>query len=167
MKTALLFSGGWDSIACFYKTEHLDPDLLFFNYNQIYAQKELDSAVLFARFFEIPLRIQKLELVHDQERRNFFLIAEAKRLGYQRVIVGSRNLIPLFDKYKDSNWSSLKLFGKMMNVEIVLPVTGWSKRKIVRVVQERWAYRPYNCYSNGNNFDTCACPNCAELRKLL
>lgn len=167
MKTALLFSGGWDSVACYFETLHLNPDLLFFFYNQTYQTNEAKSARQFADYYREELIEKFVDLVHDQERRNFYLIAEAKRLGYERVILGSRNFIPLFDRYKDSNWWSLKQFGKMMNVEVVLPITGWSKEKIVRRVRKEYPHRPYNCYANSINFTTCTCPNCKEMRQIL
>lgn len=167
MKTALLFSGGWDSIACYFETLHLNPDLLFFFYNQNYQTNEVKSARQFADHFREPLREQFVDLVHDQERRNFFLIAEAKRLGYERVILGSRNVLPLFDRFKDSNYYSLKAFGRLMNVEVVLPITGWNKRKIVQRVRREYSARPYNCYANRLDFLDCPCPNCAEMRKIL
>lgn len=167
MRTVLLFSGGWDSAAAYYETQIMDPELMFISYGQKYMMNELNAAKLFGEENGEEILLAELDLSHDQERRNFFFITEMKRLGYDRVIVGSRNIHPLFDKYKDSNWWSLRKFGKLMNIEIVQPIVGWNKRKIVKHVQRFYPHRLYNCYANNTDLWVCGCPNCKEMRTIL
>jgi 7-cyano-7-deazaguanine synthase in queuosine biosynthesis len=166
MKTAILLSGGWDSAACFLLNQDIEADLIFINYGQIYLENELRAAEAFSGFFKRDLRVVNLNLSHDQERRNFFFISEIKRLGYGHIIIGSRNLIPLFDRYRDSNWVSLKLFGYLMRIRVDLPITGWGKRKIITFVQKKYPKALYNCYQNKNDFRVCDCQNCREIRSL-
>ena len=166
--TALLFSGGWDSAACFYleKKRGESPHLLFVDYGQIYERNERHAADEFAKRNDAFIAHAHLGLVHDQDRRNFFLLAEAKRLGYDTVICGSRNILPWFDKYRDSNWLSLKLFSILMNVRVRLPVVAWPKRRIVHYVRQNYSGPIYNCYLAKDDFRLCPCPNCAEQREI-
>ena len=165
--SCVLFSGGWDSVACalMYKDSH-NPDLLFVNYGQNYLLNEVRSAKAFAEHQHMRLIQKQFPLQHDQERRNFYLMSFAKLQGYETIIMGSRNFIPLFDKYKDSNWWSLKRYAAMMNVEVLLPITGWDKKRIVSYVRDLYPNRPYNCYANSADFRSCKCPNCTELRNI-
>lgn len=167
MKTAILLSGGWDSAACFLINRNKKADLIFFNYNQNYLEKELYTARRFSRFFKLDLKVFSLDLDHDQERRNFFFISEIKRRGYEEIIIGSRNLIPLFDRYRDSNWISLKIFGWLMNIRVRLPITGWGKRRIIKFVRKFYRGPLYNCYENRQDYLTCPCVNCRELRSII
>jgi 7-cyano-7-deazaguanine synthase in queuosine biosynthesis len=138
-------------------------DLVFFDYGQKYVANELRIAKQFSVNTGRPLLVLTLPLTHDQERRNFYLLLEAKRNGYQRVYTGNRNLIPWTDKYRDSNWVSLKLLGWLSNLDIRLPITGWTKKTIVNYVRHRTHIQPYNCYENGDNAYHCDCVNCREL----
>lgn len=165
MKQCILFSGGWDSVAVAIKAPK-EADLIFYNYGQIYFDHELESARKFAKEFNRKLIVIKLDLSHDIERRNYYLIMEAKRLGYGTIYTGNRNLIPLFDKYKDSNWWSIKNFGRLTNLKIKMPIVGWSKKKIVKFCMDNYKGVPYNCYFNRTDYNSCSCPNCKELRSL-
>ena len=167
MKTCVLFSGGWDSAACAIICRDQRPDLLFFDYGQTYKDNELKAAKAFAQAVNLPFNHRALSLGHDHPRRNFYLIAEAKRLGYHRIIVGSRNVAPFFDRYKDSNWFSLKLFGWLMGADLRLPITGWLKKKVVSTVRSIYNANLYNCYANKADFLTCQCPNCLEIKRVL
>lgn len=166
MKTCVLFSGGWDSAACALIHRDLKPDLLFISYGQTYNDYEKGAASIFAHALGFAIHFRSLDLYHDHPRRNFYLIAEAKRLGYEQIIVGSRNILPITDKYKDSNWLSLKLFGALMGVKVKLPVTGWSKRKIVQTVRKTYCGALYNCYNNLNDISNCTCVNCTKIKHL-
>jgi 7-cyano-7-deazaguanine synthase in queuosine biosynthesis len=176
VKSCILFSGGFDCIAAVIKIKKYsihnygdipEPDLLFFNYSQTYFENELNTAKKFAKEIGMNLVVKEINLEHDQERRNFYFIAEAKRLGYQTIITGNRNIHPLFDKYKDSNYFSIKKFAKLMNVEVILPVLAWPKRKVVNYIKRNNIKTiPYNCYNNSTDFINCNCPNCKELRKI-
>ena len=167
MKSCVLFSGGWDSAACVLKYYDQKPDILFFNYGQTYLYHEQNAAERFARFFELRLQKHQLPLCHDMPRRNFYFISEAKRLRYGQVILGSRNLIPAFDKYKDSNFLSLKLFGYLMGMDVRLPISGWTKSRVVNLVKGYYGGALYNCYNNGDNIYKCHCPNCKEMQKNI
>ncbi len=170
MKTCVLFSGGWDSASCvlqLLERGETNFDLLFLNYGQTYLENEWAAARKFADFFSLNLCNSVLPLEHDQERRNFYLIAEAKRRGYQRIVSGSRNVLPWFDKYRDSNWVALKAFAFLMNVTVELPIVGHSKKRIVRHIRRSYPHLPYNCYSNSTELSTCSCVNCTEIKHLL
>ena len=166
---AVLFSGGWDSIAATLRIlrKGITPDLLFVNYGQIYFDQELKVCNEFAEEFELNLRVIQLPLEHDMERRNFYLINEAKRLGYEMLYTGNRNIAPIFDKYKDSNFLSIKAFAYLMNIKIKMPVLLWPKRLIVKYCQKYFSGIPYNCYKAKDNYLECDCPNCKELQRIL
>lgn len=165
MNKCILFSGGWDSVAV--ALMETEADLLFFNYGQTYFINELEVADSFAKKHKRNLIVKKLELKHDIERRNFYLLMEAKRLGYQIVFTGNRNILPIFDKYKDSNYLTLKIFGYLSNLKIKMPIVGWGKKKIVKFVLKNTSIKPYNCYNNLNDFKTCECQNCQEIKEIF
>lgn len=169
MRTAIMFSGGWDSAAAAIKTMNktIDFDLIFFAYNQSYLGNELKAAIKFANYFNLNLRIIKLDLVHDQPRRNFHFIAELHRRGYRRIVSGSRNLAPPFDRYRDSNFISLKLLGLLFGVSIEMPVVGQSKRRIIDITRQKYPYAMYNCYLNSTELSTCPCVNCVEIKHIM
>lgn len=165
MKSCVLFSGGWDSAAAYYKTKHLKPDLLFVNYGQNYYLQELQAASDFADHEHIILKLSVMPLSHDISRRNYYLIMEAKRRGYNHIITGNRNLIPLFDRYKDSNWFNLKLLSYLLDVKIEMPILMHKKRSIVEIVKKNYPFKLYNCYDKG--LVDCQCVNCIEMRNIL
>lgn len=167
MKTALLISGGWDSVACYYLNKKKKLDLLFINYNQNYYDNEIKVLTNLMVSERREFKIINLNLYHDIERRNFYFITELKKLGYKKIIIGSRNILPVFDKYKDSNYLSLKLFGYLMGIKIALPVCGWSKKKVVEFVKTKTDVIPYNCYNNLNDINNCSCVNCIEIKGIL
>lgn len=166
MKTCVLFSGGWDSAAAALLTKDQKPDLLFFNYGQIYYEQEIIAAKKFADNFNLILIQKLLPIGHDAERRNFYFVLEAKKLGYQKIITGNRNIFPWFDKYKDSNWLSLKILAWLMNVKICMPIIAWPKSWIIAYVEALHSSPMYNCYFAKNDFKTCSCVNCKEFKKL-
>jgi hypothetical protein len=166
MNQCILFSGGWDSAAIAVMNLKTKPDLLFVNYGQKYFENEADAALKFAKYFGMTLIMISLPLEHDHPRRNFYLISEAKRLGYDEIFIGCRNLFPFMDKYKDSNWFSVKLFGWLMGVKIRTPIAGWMKRRVLTKVMGVYPDLLYNCYSNLNDFKKCTCQNCTEFKKL-
>jgi hypothetical protein len=167
MRTCLLFSGGWDSAAAFYASKKKISDLLFIDYNQTYLKNELESCTKFAEYNNQILVVSKLDLKDDIEGRNFYFLMEAKRLGYTHVVMGTRNILPLFDRFKDSNWFSIKLFCRLVNINFVLPILFWNKRKIVSYVKSKYPHSLYNCYYNNNDVTICTCVNCLEMRRIL
>jgi hypothetical protein len=60
----------------------------------------------------------------DIQNRNYYLIAEIKKMGYDEVIIGTRNIMPFFDKYKDSNWFNLKIYQYLMGIYVNMPLIG-------------------------------------------
>lgn len=165
MKTCILFSGGWDSVAV--ALIEKDADLVFFDYGQKYYHNEAKTALKFAEEHGRTLTIRGIPLEHDIERRNFYLILEAKKMGYQKIYTGNRNLIPLFDKYRDSNWLTLKILALISNLKIKMPIVGWDKKRIVKYVLKNTRVRPYNCYENKSDPELCKCVNCLEITSVL
>lgn len=166
-KTALLFSGGYDSAAVWFKVKEPDyTDLVFIDYGQLYLDKELEKAKLFAERLGKELRVVKIAGTTDMKDRNIIFIRTLLRLGYTNVYLGCRNVLPIFDKYKDSNWWRLKwIFGDLVK----LPIVGWNKRKIIKYLRKQgYNYDNfYNCYNNNSDYKTCDCVNCKELQRIL
>lgn len=164
MKQALLFSGGWDSVLCAIKNKN--AELIFIDYNQLYLENEKIAALKIAKELNRPLKIIKLPLKTDQSRRNFFFILELKRLNYSSIIIGTRNLFPIFDNYKDSNWFSLKLLSYLIDIQIIMPIILYPKILIIRNVLKVIKSIPYNCYYNNISYKLCKCKNCLEINQI-
>lgn len=161
----ILFSGGWDSTLCALK--HPEADLLFINYGQIYFENEYNAAFSIADKLKKRLSYTEIPLKHDIKNRNFFLILEAVRMGYDEVILGTRNVFPVFDKYKDSNWLSLYILSKLLRVKITMPIIFYTKKRIVNYIRSfKLILNPYNCYNNLNDIKKCTCVNCLEMKNL-
>ena len=129
-KKALLLSGGMDSIAC--ATIENNFDCIYFNYGQEYHSKEYPMAIEMAKKLNKELIVLNRDWYTDIENRNYYLIAEIKKLGYDEVIIGTRNIIPLFDKYKDSNWFNLKIYQYLIGIYINMPLIGNLKWQVKR-----------------------------------
>jgi hypothetical protein len=129
-KKVLLLSGGADSIAC--AELEKDYDCIFFDYGQFYSKLEFDCAVKYCEKKNIKLIIKKRKWHTDIKNRNFYLISECIKLGYDEVIIGTRNVFPFFDKYKDSNWLSLKLFQFLTRTYINMPLIGNFKFQVIK-----------------------------------
>lgn len=170
LKKAITVSGGFDSgcLPFIFFDNLSEYDLVFFRYQQIYLVNEFNKADKFAKHLKLPLIIIECpNILHNHERRNFLFLSELKVWGYQEVVMGSRNLLPMFDKYKDSNYWSLKRIAGLLNIKLHLPITGWSKKKVLGFLSDCNYLDFYNCYTNGDDIKTCQCPNCQELRRLL
>lgn len=127
MKTALLLSGGYDSVLCYFLLNNLDLDLFFFNYGQSYIEQELKSVKELSLFINKDFIVIDKSWYNDIKNRNFLMISELVSLGYNKIIIGSRNFLPLFDKYKDSNLLTLKLFSFIMRIKIITPLVLYPK----------------------------------------
>ena len=127
-KKALLLSGGMDSVACGFLETDWEP--VYFNYGQEYHELEYPKAKQTASLFNKKLKTIKRNWGHDAENRNFLMILELKKLGYDEVIIGSRNILPFTDKYGDSNWLSLKLLQFLFGIYINMPLTGLFKFQV-------------------------------------
>lgn len=159
----VLFSGGWDSTLC--ALMYPKADLVFFDYGQTYEAIEFSTANKIANELNRRFKFKSIHLGHDAKNRNFKLIMALHNEGYEKIIIGSRNLLPIFDKYKDSNWLSLKMFSWLLRIKIIMPITGYTKKRIVDLVRGKTLTIPYNCYKT--NATDCDCVNCVEMRKIL
>jgi len=128
-KKVLLLSGGADSIAC--GELEKDYDCIFFDYGQIYVEEELSCAIEYCKNKGIDLKIEKRNWHTDIKNRNYYLIAECVKMGYDEVIIGTRNIVPLFDKYKDSNWFNLKIYQYLTKIYINMPLIGNLKYQVI------------------------------------
>jgi len=166
-RQALLFSGGYDSAAVWFKIKDQEyTDLVFIDYGQLYLDNELEKAKQFAERVGKELRVVSILGETDMKDRNIIFIQTLLRLGYTTVYLGCRNVLPIFDKYKDSNWLRLKwIFGDLVK----LPIVWWGKRKIIKYLKNNgYDYDSfYNCYNNNSDYKTCDCVNCKELQKIL
>jgi hypothetical protein len=129
-KKVLLLSGGADSIACGELEKNYD--CIFFDYGQTYCDKELKCAIEYCKIKGIDLKIEKRNWHTDIKNRNYYLIAECIKLGYDEVIIGTRNIIPLFDRYKDSNWFNLKIYQYLTKTYINMPLIGNLKFQVIK-----------------------------------
>lgn len=139
-KRALLLSGGADSIACFFIENNNDIDLIYFNYGQVYHKDEYPHALKLAEKFNKELIVIEKDWGQDAENRNYLFLIELKRMGYDEVIVGTRNILPLFDKYKDSNWFNLKLFQYLFKIYVNMPLIGQFKWQIKNKIEKDTTY---------------------------
>jgi hypothetical protein len=137
-RKALLLSGGADSIAC--AELEKDYDCIFFDYGQSYINNELFCAMEYCKNKNISLRIEKRTWHTDIKNRNYYLIAECIKMGYDEVIIGTRNLIPLFDKYKDSNWFNLKIYQYLTKTYINMPLIGNFKFQVIKKTNKNKYY---------------------------
>jgi hypothetical protein len=143
-KRALLLSGGMDSIAC--AMIERDFDCIYFNYDQEYHDLEFPKAKQMADLLDKELIIITKKWGTDIQNRNYYLISEVKKLGYDEVIIGTRNLLPIFDKYKDSNWLNLKIFQYLIGIYINMPLIGLFKWQI------KSKLNGYNDYYSTENY---------------
>lgn len=136
MKTALLLSGGYDSVACLVK--YPESDLFFFNYNQSYLEQELAAITYLEKTISKKIIIINKNWHTDIKNRNFLMIIELNSLGYERIIIGTRNIFPWFDRYKDSNWLNMKLFAKLLRITVTTPLIGLKKTKIEKIINKKF-----------------------------
>ena len=136
MKKALLLSGGYDSVASLLIQKDKNFDCIFFDYDQSYIEYEL-NAVRYIESLGFEVKIIKTSWKTDIKNRNFLMILRVSELGYNSIILGTRNILPMFDKYKDSNWLSLKFFGLLTRIKISMPVAIMPKSKIKNIVKSK------------------------------
>lgn len=141
-KKVLLLSGGTDSIAC--GELEKDYDCIFFDYGQSYLKEELSCAIEYCNKKNLILNIEKRNWHTDIKNRNYYLIAECIKMGYDEVIIGTRNIIPLFDKYKDSNWVNLKIYQYLTKTYINMPLIGNFKFQVIKKTNNHKFYSTEN-----------------------
>jgi hypothetical protein len=61
-------------------------------------------------------------------------------MGYDEVIIGTRNIFPLFDKYKDSNWLNIKLYQYLHGCYINMPLIGNFKFQVIKKCNDNKFY---------------------------
>lgn len=169
MKRALLLSGGFDSAVVFYKLieENTPFDAFFIDYNQSYMNKEYRKVKkLCTAYKNINLLIVKMPGWEDMPGRNFHFINQLQLLKYNEVYLGTRWLLPFFDKWGDANWVTLKAYGYLLKIKVELPIVGWTKRKCFVFLLSKNHTDFYNCYKNNSDWQKCNCSNCRERQKL-
>lgn len=147
-KRALLLSGGADSVACFFIENNNDIDLIYFNYGQVYHNEEYPHALKLAQSFNKSLIVIEKNWGQDPINRNYLFVIELKKLGYDEVILGTRNIFPFFDKYKDSNWLNLKILQYIFNIYINMPLIGQFKWQIKNKIGKKATFFSTENYEN-------------------
>lgn len=137
-RKALLLSGGADSILCAMREK--DFDLYFFDYGQSYMQQEYQCAVEYAEKNGMHINVIKRKWFNDIKDRNIMMIEIMKQWGYDEVIIGTRNIFPLFDKYGDSNWWRLKREQKRLGIYINMPIVGMFKWQILKQIGNQYKF---------------------------
>ncbi len=138
---AVLFSGGWDSTYCLIRALNTERDVVavFFDYGQPYLRQEQKSAQAIAQ----RLQVRKKEvtfwprLANDSgafEARNAVLLSLVAAARPRCIYFGSRNLLPLMDRYGDSNWLFARRASRVFGLPIKTPCTGRTKHSIIRRV---------------------------------
>lgn len=151
-KRAVLLSGGIDSIAAtLIENNNNDLDFIYFNYGQEYHHLEYPHALKVAERFNKELIVINKDWKTDIPNRNYYLISEVKKMGYDEVIIGTRNLLPLFDKYKDSNWFNLKIYQYLIKIYINMPLIGLFKFQIENKIDKDITYFSTENYHKNKN----------------
>lgn len=137
MKKAILLSGGYDSVACLVLQFNSNLDnYIFFDYGQSYLKEELKAIKYLENELKVEVKKIKVNWTTDIKNRNFMMISRVCELGYDEIILGTRNILPIFDKYKDSNWLSLKLYGLLLRIKITMPVVLKSKKSVIKIITD-------------------------------
>jgi len=143
-KRALLISGGYDSVSILEMIDREKYDYYFFNYSQTYYKEEAKAIKEVEKYYNIKITPIRTNWQTDMKNRNFLMISRLQELGYERVCVGSRNIIPLFDKYKDSNYFILKLYGWVHRMIIETPVVFKTKKQIINEIPKELIDKLYS-----------------------
>jgi hypothetical protein len=131
-KKALLISGGYDSVAILEMIDRSEYDYFFIDYSQSYLKEEINACIEVEKYYRIKINNIKVDnWGTDIKNRNFYMIMKLQEMGYETICTGSRNVFPFFDKYKDSNYVSLKLFALLNRIVIETPLTFITKKHIV------------------------------------
>jgi 7-cyano-7-deazaguanine synthase in queuosine biosynthesis len=133
-KKCLLLSGGYDSVAILEMINRKEYDFYFFDYGQSYNKQEQEAIVSLSKYYGIEINQLNMNWGTDIRNRNFLMISRMQELGYQTICIGSRNVLPMFDKYKDSNYVILKLYAFVNRIVIETPVAFMTKKQIVNKI---------------------------------
>jgi hypothetical protein len=116
---------------------------IFFDYGQHYAEAEIEATGLIANRLALPLVRVKLapKMAMDSHgafwARNATLLSLVASARPRCIYFGSRNLLPILDRYGDSNWLFARRFSKLFGLPVRTPCTGLPKRAIIRRVVKR------------------------------
>lgn len=146
-RCVVLFSGGWDSTYCLElaarrKEEGITP--LFFDCGQPYAEQEREAVLDITNYVQMRSRLVCVDIKPGLAMqpngcfpaRNRILLSLAA-VGRPRCIYfGSRNVLPIFDRYKDSNWWFARQMSRALEVPILTPCVAMSKEKIIRTLDD-------------------------------
>lgn len=139
--TVVMFSGGWDSLYCYTQALHTrqKPDLLFFDYGQPYLAQEIMATTAIAEKLGVKVQSARFPKIADNkgifDNRNLKFLEFCASAGYRRIYFGTRNLLPWFDKYGDSNWWFGRQQAKRLGVEILMPATMMPKDWIIKACE--------------------------------
>ena len=148
MNNVVLLSGGWESALCAAVACREAPIgrpiiPVFVDYGQSFLVQELRAARAVAHKLHLDDLIVVQENLDDANRhgriiygRNErFLMAALDRVPrVESLYFGSRNLLTIFDKYKDSNYQWGKQMGKKYHIDVQMPATLMPKWLVKRVV---------------------------------
>ena len=105
---------------------------------------------------------------HDMPGRNFRFLTQLKAEGYTDVYMGTRCPLPMFDKFGDANYFSLKLRAKKIGIRVHMPIMCWTKTMVFKYLKKRtYLERFYNCYNNRLDYFKCKCVNCIERVRFV
>jgi len=130
MAGLVLFSGGWDSTCCLLVTP--DPTALFLRYGQPYEDQEAKAVREITEVLGIPLIDQSVPSINMDTTGKFFnrnekLLLHAASQYSGPVVLGCRNVLPMFDKFKDSNWVWARRMARVHGLDVRVPLVGWPK----------------------------------------
>jgi hypothetical protein len=146
-KKVLLISGGFDSVSILEMIDRKKYDFYFFDYGQSYYKEEVLAIKAIEKYYDIQVQTLQVNWNTDIRNRNFLMISRMQELGYHKICVGCRNLIPLFDKYKDSNYISLKIYALINRIVIETPVVFLTKKEIIKRIPNKLINQLYSTES--------------------
>jgi 7-cyano-7-deazaguanine synthase len=197
MKSLLLFSGGYDSVAALdiaLKDLHHEVVCVFVDYGQPYCAQEYSAAMYAFKHYEVkryPVEFifQNLELGLTGEDyvpyRNLVFGALAFNLastnGCGRVLTGSKSASVREDDSHSFIDSSKPFYDRLHELVVYatedgheapkmdMPVVGWTKAQILRRVHEAGIELQmlWSCYKGGNHLPCGECHACKVVREGL
>ena len=147
----VLYSSGWESTGCALKSKSNVP-LVFFDYGQSYLSRELDNAERFSQCIGRQLIKMQLKDIIDKAKtnvvvpdRNLLMMRSVVKRGAKIIWFGTKGIHPWFDRYGDSNWTTLKREATRLGVQVKLPWTMIPKFAVRWYVQKSLAKRVIFC----------------------
>ncbi len=135
IRPAVLVSGGYDSAAVLEMLGDVSRfDFIFFKYKQRYEKEEEEAIWALEQYYGITVERVETNWGTDIRNRNFLMISRLQELGYREFYLGTRNVLPMFDKYGDSNWLVMKRYARTQRITIKMPVCMFSKRRVIKKI---------------------------------